>query len=89
MSSQLKLSKSNFQRLQISDLLINIWDYNHKSHLNCSICIQYEKWCLEVAKSKWQSEFLDFDYVISNIKQQSKQFFNFGKVSSANKNIYR
>ena len=83
----IKTFESNFQRLKLPDLLINIWTYNYESHLNCNICIQYEKWCVEVAKSKWQSEFLDFEYVISNIRQKNKWFFNFDKVSSADKNI--
>lgn len=87
MSPQLKLSKSNFQCLELPDLLINILRYNNKSKLNCLICIQYEKWCQEVAKSKWQPEFLDFKYDISNIRQQNKQLFHFGKVSTADKNI--
>ena len=68
-------------------MLVNIWDYNEERNSNCPICNQYEKRCIEVAKSKWQAEFKDFDFVISNIKPRNKQFFSFGKVSSAGKNI--
>ena len=88
--SGMKLSKANFELLDLPNLLINIWDYNDQTHANCPICTQYEKWCIEVVKTYWQSEFFDFNYVISNIRQQNKKLFNFGKISSADRSmIYR
>ena len=69
-------------------LLINIWEYTDKP--NDPILIQYRKWCIEIAKQKWQPHYLDFDYVIQNLKKQNKKFYNFGKISSAERNaIYR
>ena len=51
--SNLSLSQKNFEHLDIPNLLINIWSYNDESHRNCSVCKQYERWCIEVAKKKW------------------------------------
>ena len=45
---------------------------------------------MEIAKQKWQPHYLDFHYVIQNLKKQNKKFYNFGKISSAERNdIYR
>ena len=90
MSPNLRLSKENFEHLDIPNLLTNIWEYNdesHNNHTDCSICKQYEQWCIEVAKSKWQDEFKSFAFVIAQIRTQNKKVFDFGKVSSADRNM--
>ena len=88
--SGMKLSKANFELLDLPNLITNIWECNDEMHANCLICKQYEKWCIEVAKKNWQSESFNFNYVIWNIRQQDKKLFNFGKISSANRSmIYR
>ena len=46
MAQQFPLSKKIFERLDIPDLLINIWEYIEDNHVNCDICRQYEKWCI-------------------------------------------
>ena len=91
MSSKLKFSKIDFQLLDLPNLLINTWEYNEPGCKNQSpVCIQYEKWCIEAAQEKWKAEYLDFKCVIENLRRQNKQFYNFGKICSANKNvIYR
>ena len=53
---------------------------------NCETCRKYEKWCIEVARSNWQPEFKSFAFVIAQIQIQNKKFFNFGNVSSADRN---
>ena len=75
MSSKLKFSKRDFQLLDVSNLLINIWEYNERGRKNqCLVCIQYEKWCIEVAQEKWKAIYLDFEYVIKNLQKQNKAF---------------
>ena len=82
MSSKLKFSKRDFQLLDVSNLLINIWEYNERGRKNqCLVCIQYEKWCIEVAQEKWKAIYLDFEYVIKNLQKQNKSFYKFGKIS--------
>ena len=54
---------------------------------NDPICVQFQQCCVEVAKEQWISQYLDFDYVIENLRKQNKKFYNFGKISSADKNI--
>ena len=76
--------------LDIPDLLINIWEYNDDDHKNCVIYDQYEKWCVEIARSKWQPYFKAFSFVIAQIQIKNKNFFDFGNISSADKNyIYQ
>ena len=90
MAKQFPLLRENFEHLDIPDLLISIWEYNDEKRVNCDIYRQYEKWCIEVARSKWQPEFKSFAFVISQILIQNKKFFNFGNICSADKNcIYQ
>ena len=84
---QFPLSKRNFEWLDILNLLISIWGYNDESHNICTICQQYEQWCIEIGKKKWRPEFKSFDFVILQIQMRKKRFFNFGKVSSADRNV--
>ena len=82
----LEFSKKTFSQLDLPNLLINIWDY---AFCHCSICSQYQKWCTQVAKEKWQPDFVDFGYVITNIKRQNKSFIilEFSiSISSADRN---
>ena len=81
----LKFSKQSFRELELPDLLFNVWCYTDRP--NDPICVQYQQWCVEVAKERWSSQYLDFDYVIENLRKQNKKFYNFGKISSADKNI--
>ena len=85
MCSNTQLSKSNFEHLDIPTLLINIWEYNDQSHLNCLVFKPYEQWCIEIARSKWQSEFKSFAFVIAQIQIYNKFVFDFGKISHADK----
>ena len=50
-SSGMKLSKANFDLLDLQNLLINIWNCNDQTHANYPICKQYEKWCIEAVKT--------------------------------------
>ena len=84
--------KKKFEWLDKPNLLINIWSYNDPSHYgnHCSICKQYENWCIEIAREKCRPEFKSFDFVISQIQTRNKRFLNFERISSAERNcIYR
>ena len=48
MSSNYKLLLESFKRLDLPNLLINIWSYADKP--NCPMCSQYQKWCIQAAK---------------------------------------
>ena len=81
----MKFSKNGFPDLDLSNLLINIWTY--ADHLHDPSVKQYEKWCVELAKEKWQSHYLDFGYVIEMLKEKNKEFYDFGKISAVNRRI--
>ena len=66
----------------MSNLLINIWSYAYKP--DCPICKHYQKWCITAAKEQWEKEF-DFDFDINALKKQNKNWFDFGKICTANK----
>ena len=84
----MKFSKKDFQELEIPDLLLNIWCY--AEYLHDPIFRQYSQWSVKAAEEQWRSTFLDFDYVINNLKNRNKKFYNFSNIYSADKNvIYR
>ena len=74
----MKFSKNDFSDLDLPNLLINIWTYT--DHLHEPSVKQYKKWCVELAKEKRQSHYLDFDCVIEMLKEKSKEFYDFCKI---------
>ena len=62
-----------------------MWSY--ADYLNSPIVNQYEKWCVELAKERWQPQFLDFEYVIQHLKRKKKNFYNFGGISSVDRRV--
>ena len=81
----MKFSKNDFENLDLPDLLINIWDYSE--YLTDPVLNQQCQWCVEVAKERWQPSFKNFQFVINNLRKRSKKFYDFGKISSTDKNI--
>ena len=81
----MKFSKSDFAELDLPNLLINVWSY--ADYMNDSVINQYQKWCVELAKERWQPQYLDFEYVIKNLKEKNKNFYNFGRVCSADREV--
>ena len=85
---KLSLAKSEF--LDQPNLLINIWEYNDERHKNCPVSKQYKEWSIKVVKTQWQNNYMDFDFVIDNIRKQNRKLFDFGRISSGNRSkIYR
>ena len=58
----MKFSKNDFAELDLSNLLIEVWSY--ADYMNDPTINQYQKWCVELAKERWQPQFLDFEYAI-------------------------
>ena len=86
----MKLSLAKFEFLDQPNLLINIWEYNDERHKNCPACKQYKEWSIKVVKTQWQNNYMDFDFVIDNIRKQNRKLFDFGRISSGNRSkIYR
>ena len=81
----MKFSKSDFAELDLPNLLINVWSY--ADYMNDSVINQYQKWCVELAKERWQPQYLDFEYAIKNLKEKNKNFYNFGRVCSADREV--
>ena len=81
----MKFSKSDFAELDLPNLLINVWSY--ADYMNDSVINQYQKWCVELAKERWQPQYLDFEYAIKNLKEKNKNFYNFGRVCSADRKV--
>ena len=79
----LKFSQATFDRLDLPDLFINMWDYAH--YTNCP-CKRYYYFCAEAAAKKWLPRYLRYDYVTRQIKMQNRCFIDFGKISTERKN---
>ena len=74
---QMKLSLANFEFLDLLSLLINIWECDDETHKNCPVGKQYQDWSIKVAKTQWQNNYMDFDFVIANIRKQNRKLFDF------------
>ena len=81
---QIKFSKETFSTQHLPDLLLNIWDYT--KYLHKPILNQYCQWCIECASEKWCDEYLNFAFVINNLLRNNKNFADFVKISTADKN---
>ena len=81
----MKFSKESFAELGLPDLLLNVWEYSN--YLTELILNQHCEWCVELAKEQWQPSFKNFQFVINNLRKRNKQFYNFGRISSADKSI--
>ena len=85
--SQLKFSLDSFRQLDLPELLINIWTNADPIHdPNCSICSIYPEYCVIAAKKKWSEFYIDFDFVINNLKKRNENWVNLGKFSTETKN---
>ena len=82
----LKFSLEDFQKLDVPDLIINIWSYNWLQHLPCDTCYRYSVWCEQILKEKWKLEYGDFDFAVEKFKKNDRTFVNVGNFSSTNKN---
>lgn len=81
------MSFSDFQKLDVADLIINIWSYNeNKEHLaKCSICKSYSNLSIRALAEKWQKSYGDFHHFVDKLKKTDKSYINIGKYSSATK----
>ena len=76
--------------LDLPDLLINICSYSEQKYLTDPVLNQYCEWRVEIAKEQWEPSYKNFQYIINNLRKKSKKFYDFGEISSADKNvIYR
>ena len=59
-----------------------IWNYNsHTDKRTCVDCVIFEEWCIDFARTKWQSDFIDFDVAIQKIRDTDETFINFCKAN--------
>ena len=68
---QLKFSLEDFKRLDTADLIINIWSYNHNSHVQCVKCKQYSNYCEKILKEKWKPEYGVFYHVVEKFEKKT------------------
>ena len=78
-ATDLKFSLSSFRQLDLPNLLINICNYADRP--DDPIWKQYQKWCIIAAKEQWQNTFIDFDFAITALKKQNRNWYDFGKIS--------
>ena len=80
-----RFSKETFARLELPDLLINVWSWG-TPHDGCVVCTQYRDWCVELVRERWLPYYIDFDIFIKKLKKNDKEFEIFGKICSEEQN---
>ena len=66
----MKFTEESFLKLDLAELLINIWSYSHSKSF---IVNTHHTWCIRAARKKWLRDYLDFSLVISNIKANNNK----------------
>ena len=63
-------------------LLKQIWNCNmHSDKHACVDCLIFEEWCIDFARAKWQSDFIDFDVAIQKKRDTDETFINFDRMN--------
>ena len=63
-------------------LLKQIWNFNtHSDKYECVGYLAFEEWCIDFAKTKWEPNFIDFDFTIQKIRETDRTFINFERIS--------
>lgn len=66
---------------ELPELLTMIWNLNiHSDKSSLLDCVMYENWCIEFARTKWQPNYINFDFATERIQQNDRTFINFDKI---------
>ena len=66
----------------LAEILKEIWNYNtHSDKHECLNCLIYEEWCIDFARTKWQPDYVDFNFAIEKIRQRDRTFIDFDQIS--------
>ena len=84
--ANLKFTKESFRELDVPDLFINLWTYNYfEKHKPCIACDTYSRYCEEILKEIWCSDWGNFDLVVERLKKCNQAFININNYSSSAK----
>ena len=69
-----KFKYEDFDKLDIANLMVNIWHYSDTSHRNCCVvCTDYKNWCITVLKKKIQKDwYIDIDFAVEKLCKRDK-----------------
>ena len=76
----LKFSKTDFDRLDLPDIILNIHSYMFAHCPECKICKTYLTYNVEIARVRWHPEFKNFNQIMNQIKKDELEL---GGISSA------
>ena len=65
----LKFSKTDFDRLDLPDIILNIHSYMFGRCPECKTCKTYLTSNVEIARALWRPEFKDFNQIMNPIKK--------------------
>ena len=67
-----KFKYEDFDKLDIANLIVNIWHYSDRSHRNCVVCTNYKNWCITALKEKWKDWYVNVEFVIQKLCKRDK-----------------
>lgn len=90
----LKFLQETFDCLDLPNLLIDIWSYAEHLYHNPSlappcrcVCKVYLEFCINATKKKWSDTYVNFDFVVHNLKDRNRCFADFGKILTEKKDM--
>lgn len=51
------------------------------------VCKVYLEFCINAAEKKWSDKYINFDFVVHNLKDRNRCFADFGKISTEKKDM--
>lgn len=68
-----KFKYEDFDKLDIANLMVNIWHYPDTIHRDCCVvCTNYKNWCITVLKKKWKDWYIDIDFAVEKLCKRDK-----------------
>ena len=66
------MSLTGFERLDVTDLIINIYWYNSKQNQEEEMCQRYNDLSVQALRPKWQRKWGSFDCFVEKLKRNDK-----------------
>ena len=69
--------------LSLAEILKKIcWNFNTHSEKQSRVdCLVFGKWLINFARTKWEPDFIDFNFTIRKIRETDWTFINFDRIN--------
>ena len=85
MAACIELEEYDLKKLELSDLVTNIWKYsNVQLYYDSVVHETYRKCYIDELKNLWKDNYLGFDYVVNKLCHRDEQWSFVSKMTKKN-----